>query len=90
MREQSVRKQPGKHNQCKKQMANSGLREGIEMRDYLLMTILKHSIDICKFPSFFPSFPAGLHRGYKLVQIHQANMLYHPPTDLLDKRIEDR
>lgn len=55
MREQKMKNTIWKTISVNKKMATSGLKERIEMRDYLLMNILKHSINICRFLSFFPS-----------------------------------
>lgn len=64
--------------------------------DYLLMSILKHSITSWRVRSFFPGChlykledngSTGLHRGYKLLQIEQANML-HPCSAALIKTIK--
>lgn len=64
MREQKETNQENTVN-VNKQMANSDLKEGTEMREYLLMNILKHSINICRFLSFFPS--CHLHKDWMIM-----------------------
>lgn len=66
--------------------------------DYLLMNILKPSITSWRVRSFFPSChlhklgdngSTGLHRGYKLFQIEQANMLHPCSTALIKKKSKE-
>lgn len=53
----------------------------METRDYLLMNILKHSINSCRFPSFFGrchlrkvQMKMESHRRYKQLQIQQSDL----------------